>query len=184
MLAADKRSGLKLATEIAALQGNISADVQIALREVVDHGKSHRQQGLTGDPMLLKALGQPVAEGLLIRLRDKAGNERGIVLYLASDPRQALRFFDDAPSMNSRLASLLKEPSYRQYFTQLISIEHRAAFVSTLGKRLKDALPDLALEGTAPGGGFSRNWLPGKCKGSSMMPACCWYQPPMLIARP
>ncbi|MFG0851528.1 NEL-type E3 ubiquitin ligase domain-containing protein [Pseudomonas sp. FYR_2] len=154
MLAADKRSGLKLATEIAALQGNISADVQIALREVVDHGKSHRQQGLTGDPMLLKALGQPVADGLLIRLRDKAGNERGIVLYLASDPRQALRFFDDAPSMNSRLASLLKEPSYRQYFTQLISIEHRAAFVSTLGKRLKDALPDLALEGTAPGGGI------------------------------
>ncbi|MDQ7967035.1 NEL-type E3 ubiquitin ligase domain-containing protein [Pseudomonas plecoglossicida] len=154
VLAEDKRSGLKLATELAALQGNISVDVQLALRELVDHGQEQRQQGLEGKPMLLRALGKPVVDGLLIHLQDKAGNERGIVLYLPGDPRQALRFFDNAASMNSTVAMLLPDPGYWQYFTQLISLEHRAGFVSTLGKRLKDKLPDLELEGETPEGGI------------------------------
>lgn len=182
MLAEDKRSGLKLATELAALQGNISVDVQLALREVVDPAQEGRQKGLEGKPMLLRAIGRPVVDGLLIHLQDKAGNERGIVLYLPGDPRQALRFFDNVASMNSTVAMLLQDPGYWQFFTQLISLEHRAGFVSTLGKRLKDKLPDLELEGETPGEGFSRNWRLGKCNGSRKMPGCCWYRPLTLIA--
>ncbi len=153
-LAEDKRSGLKLATEVAALQGAISTDVQIALREVADHGQAHRQQGLKGTPMLLTALEQPVADGLLIPLRDTAGDDRGVVLYLPSDPHQALRFFATAQAMNSALARLLQSADYWQYFTQLISLEHRADFVTTLAKRLKDDQPDLQLEGATQGAGI------------------------------
>lgn len=153
-LAEDKRSGLKLATEVAALQGSISSDVQIALREVADHGQAHRQQGLKGTPMLLTALEQPVADGLLIPLHDTAGAARGIVLYLPSDPYQALRFFTTAQAMNSALALLLQRADYWQYFTQLISLEHRAGFVTTLAKRLRDDQPDLQLEGAIQGTGI------------------------------
>ncbi|WP_447741488.1 NEL-type E3 ubiquitin ligase domain-containing protein [Pseudomonas laurentiana] len=146
VMSEDKRSGLKLAIEVAALQGSISADVQIALREVADDGQVHRSQGLKGDPRLLTVLGQAVADGLLIALRDKAGRERGLVLYLSSDPQQALRFFVDATAMNDAMAQRLQQAAYRQYFTQLISLEHRAGFVTTLGKRLGDKQPDLQLE--------------------------------------
>lgn len=154
MLAEDKRSGLKLATEVAALQGNINVDVQIALREVADHGQAHRQLGLKGEPRLLKALGQPVADGVLVQLRDTAGNDRGLVLYLPSDPQQALRVFDTAAAMNRAMALLLRGAAYRQYFTQLISLEHRAAFVTTLGKRLQDTQADLEFQGATPQAGI------------------------------
>lgn len=149
ILAEDKRSGLRLATEVAALQGNISADVQIALRELAGDGQATRQGGLKGHPGLLETLGQPVADGLLIALRDEQGERRGVVLFLPSDPEQALRYFDDDTLMNRAMAQLLQEDAYRQYFTQLISLEHRAAFVGTLAKRLKDSQPDLQLEGIA-----------------------------------
>lgn len=147
ILVEDKRAGLKLAIELAALKGQISADVQIALREIADDGQAHRQEGLTADPCLLAALGQPVADGLLIPLRDSAKADRGIVLYLPSDPQQALRHFDNRVSLESALANLLQKADYRQYFTQLVSLEHRADFVTLLDTRLKDAQPDLEVEG-------------------------------------
>ncbi|RCL28372.1 hypothetical protein C6A77_07110 [Pseudomonas sp. AFG_SD02_1510_Pfu_092] len=149
ILAEDKRSGLRLATEVAALQGHIRSDVQIALRELAGDGQVHRQGGLKGHPGLLEALGQAVADGLLITLRDEQGNARGVVLFLPSDPEQALRYFDDDMLMNEAMAQLLQKAAYRQYFIQLISLEHRAVFADTLAKRVQDAQPDLQLEGVA-----------------------------------
>ncbi|MGN8251128.1 NEL-type E3 ubiquitin ligase domain-containing protein [Pseudomonas sp. SMV7] len=145
ILAEDKRSGLKLAIEVAALQGDISAEVQIALREVVDDSQVHRPQGLKGAPRLLTMLGQPVADGLLIQLRDNKGEERGTVLYLPSDPEQALRHFETPAAMNNAIAQQLQKKAYRQYFTQLISLEQRASFLTLLGQRLRDERPDLQL---------------------------------------
>ncbi|MDM3884729.1 NEL-type E3 ubiquitin ligase domain-containing protein [Pseudomonas sp. BCRC 81390] len=145
ILAEDKRSGLKLAIEVAALQGDISAEVQVALREVVDHGQVHRPQGLKGAPRLLTMLGQPVADGLLIQLRDNSDVERGTVLYLPSDPQQALRHFETPAAMNNAIAQQLQKKAYRQYFTQLISLEQRASFLTLLGQRLRDERPDLQL---------------------------------------
>ncbi|QXI49576.1 hypothetical protein HU763_009095 [Pseudomonas anuradhapurensis] len=153
ILAEDKRSGFKLAIEVAALQGNISADVQIALREVVD-SQLHRPQGLRATPRLLMILGQPVADGLLIQLHDNTGLERGTVLYLPSDPHQALRYFDDAAGMNDGMAQQLQKAAYRQYFTQLISLQQRAGFVTLLGQRLSDEQPDLQLESMPQEGGI------------------------------
>ncbi|QJQ20055.1 hypothetical protein HG549_08935 [Pseudomonas sp. SK] len=145
ILAEDKRSALKLAIEVAALQGDIGAGIQIALREVVDDSQVHRPQGLKGDPRLLTMLGQPVADGLLIQLRDNAGVDRGSVLYLPSDPHQALRHFETAAAMNNAIAQQLQNTAYRQYFTQLISLEQRASFVTLLDQRLGDERPDLQL---------------------------------------
>jgi hypothetical protein len=155
VLGHDKRSGLWLAMEMAALQGRISAADQLALREVLDVGQMHVQFEVKGYPGLPQVLGQPLADGLLIHLRDSQGTEQGVLLYLPGDPREVLRRYDSAAAMNRGLANDLQDARYRQHFTRLISLEQRPAFVARLDKRLQDTMPDLELEGQVqPGNVF------------------------------
>lgn len=147
LLAQDKRSGLRLATEMAALNGQISAAEQLALRDLLDTEQVHTQYELKGYPGLMQMLGQPVVDGALIHLRDRHGAERGVLVYLPSDPIQPLRRYASSAAMNAALAVELKAPGYRAHFTRLISLERRAEFVDTLAKRLQDNVADLQLEG-------------------------------------
>ncbi|BBH45316.1 NEL-type E3 ubiquitin ligase domain-containing protein [Pseudomonas sp. KU43P] len=147
ILADDKRSGLALASKIAAMKGDISAKVEIALLEMTREQIHLEKSGLRGYGGTLQVLGQVAADGMLVRLRDVEGRQVGVLLYLPSDPLQALRYFADETSMNSALAALLQDESYLSFFTQLISLQNRASFVEQLGKRLKDPKPDLDLEG-------------------------------------
>ncbi|WP_082425828.1 NEL-type E3 ubiquitin ligase domain-containing protein [Pseudomonas sp. NBRC 111132] len=147
ILAQDKRSGLALAAQVAMLKGDIDEQVQHALLQVVEGGGPHSDTGLHGYPGLLEVLGQRVADGLFIRLRDSVGQDRGVVLYLPSDPVQALRRFDSTEAMNAAMAATLQEKGYRDYFTQLISLRQRASFAGLLSARLSDPQPDLALRG-------------------------------------
>ncbi|MFJ4114297.1 dermonecrotic toxin domain-containing protein [Pseudomonas sp. NPDC089758] len=156
ILAQDKRSGLALAAQVATLKGDIDEQVQQALRKMVEGGGAHPDTGLHGYPGLLEMLGQRVADGLFIRLRDGVGNDRGVVVYLPSDPVQALRRFDSTEAMNTAMVAALQEKAYRDYFLQLISLRHRASVAGVLSGRLRDARPDLALKGaTAPGDLFA-----------------------------
>jgi len=147
ILAQDKRSGLALAAQVAALKGDIDEQVQQALGRMIVGGGAHSDTGLHGYPGLLEVLGQRVADGLFIRLRDSLGQDRGVVLYLPSDPVQALRRFDSTEAMNTAMAAALQGKAYRDYFIQLISLRHRASTAGVLSRRLKDAQPDLALKG-------------------------------------
>ncbi|MGE8060939.1 NEL-type E3 ubiquitin ligase domain-containing protein [Pseudomonas sp. NPDC089547] len=147
LLASDKQSGLSLAVEVAALKGEINAHEQLALREMLDVGASHTQDGLKGYPGLLQILGCPAADGLLIYLRDKDGSLHSVMLYLPGDPRQTLRRCLSVSQLSSALVAALREDGYEQYFLKLIALDQRAEFASTLGKRLGDAKPDLELEG-------------------------------------
>jgi len=147
ILAQDKRSGLALAAQVAALKGDIDEQVQQALGRMIVGGGAHSDTGLHGYPGLLEVLGQRVADGLFIRLRDSVGQDRGVVLYLPSDPVQALRRFDSTEAMNTAMAAALQGKAYRDYFIQLISLRHRASTAGVLSRRLKDAQPDLALKG-------------------------------------
>ncbi len=150
VLANHKRSGLKLASEVAALKGDIDAQVQKALREAVDGSKDLSEHGLRAYPGLLQVLGRKVVDGLYISLKDEKAELKSVVLYLPSDPHQALRVYPDHEEMQAGLAALLRGKDYQQYFTQLISLEHRADFVHVLRMRLDDDLPDLEVEGRVP----------------------------------
>jgi len=147
ILADDKRSGLALASKIAAMKGDVSAKVEIALLEMTRAEIHLEKSGLRGYGGTLQVLGQVAADGMLIRLRNVEGVQEGILLYLPSDPQQALRYFADEASMNSGMAALLQRETYRSFFSQLISLRARASFVELLGKRLKDPEPDLEMEG-------------------------------------
>ncbi|WP_238067497.1 dermonecrotic toxin domain-containing protein [Pseudomonas shirazica] len=150
ILCEDKRSGLRLAVQVAALKGEITEPVKEALHALVDKPADRRSASLTGHPGLLEALGCPVADGVWIQLRDRHGQTQGGVLYLPSDPVQALRHFDSHASINRALVAELRHEPYRQSFSQLIGLDQRAGFMHKLRARLEDDQPDLELDGSVP----------------------------------
>lgn len=150
MLVADKRAGLALAAEIAALKGDVSAAEQIALEEVARGHYDANQQGLRGFPGLLSILGCTTSDAVVIQMRDSLGEDQGLVLYLPSDPGRALQRFEDWHALARELVSQLRAPADRQRLSQLISLSERPAFLTTLAKRLDDSVPDLTLERITP----------------------------------
>ncbi|WP_085672992.1 MULTISPECIES: NEL-type E3 ubiquitin ligase domain-containing protein [unclassified Pseudomonas] len=152
ILADDKRSGLALASKIAAMKGDISAAVEVALLEMTREDIHFQHSGLRAYGGTLKVLGQVAGDGMLVRLRDVESKQKGILLFLPGDPLQALRYFDDEASMNSAMATLLQDETYHSFFSQLISLGTRAEFVQLLGKRLKDPKPDLEMQGVVVSG--------------------------------
>lgn len=154
-LAADKRDGLALTIEIAALKGEIDIDEQVALREVA--GTATAGKVLHGYPGLLKMLGCPVADALVVQLRDAQGEDKGVVLYLPSDPARALRRYASWGALSAALVKDLKQAPYRQYFSQLIRIDERVGFLEKLALRLRDEQPDLELDGKAHQGDIWAN---------------------------
>ncbi|TCT92029.1 NEL-type E3 ubiquitin ligase domain-containing protein [Pseudomonas sp. LP_4_YM] len=154
-LIADKRAAFALATEVAALRGDLTARQQIALAGLANDEVSHAELGAY--PGMLSMLGHTLSDVVVVQLRDRQGVDRGIVLYRPSDPGQALRHFTSIQEMNTVLAAALQKEDYRAYFSQLVSVEERARFLDTLSKRLSDAVSDLSLEGvTGPEDIFSR----------------------------
>ncbi len=158
ILKQDKRAGLVLATDIAALRGDISVHQQIALLAVAMPG-TEASLGLQGYPGMLNVLGHALSDALLIQLRDASGNDQGVILYLPSEPARALRYFASTAQMNAHLVSALQKADYRNYFSQLVGVNERAAFLDTLGKRLSDPQPDLQLEGVTHSGDLYAQWV-------------------------
>ncbi|MFF7066367.1 NEL-type E3 ubiquitin ligase domain-containing protein [Pseudomonas sp. NPDC008258] len=143
LLAEDKRAGLLLAIDVAALKGELGSEVEAALRSVV---QASSEQVLRAYPGLLTMLGCPISDALAFQLRGEGGEEGGVVLYLPSDPKRALRYFDSWASLNQAMAQALQQQAYRRYFSQLVALQARPGFLATLEKRLQDDLPDLQLD--------------------------------------
>nr|WP_314875555.1 NEL-type E3 ubiquitin ligase domain-containing protein [uncultured Pseudomonas sp.] len=150
MLVADKRAGLQLAVEIAALKGHVSAVEQIALQELARGAHEVNEHGLRGFPGRLSVLGCTTSDALVIQLRGVEGEAHGLLLYLPSDPGRALQRFESWAELSSHLIDQLRNASQRQRFSQMIALRERPAFLATLAKRLSDSVPDLALEGITP----------------------------------
>lgn len=146
LLSDNKRAGLRLAVEVATLQGLLDAHEQLALRAVANGSDDLLTTYLQASPALLTILGQTVADAVVLRLRDNQGQGAGVILYLPSDPQRALRKFSSWEVMASELLDDLKRPEYRSYFSQLIGLGERPAWLGTLALRLKDSSPDLQLQ--------------------------------------
>ncbi|MFJ4068782.1 NEL-type E3 ubiquitin ligase domain-containing protein [Pseudomonas sp. NPDC089996] len=154
LLAGDKRAGLLLALDVAALKGDLGTEVEAALRAVVQAGS---EIGLRAYPGLLTMLGCPISDALAFQLRGPDGEQGGVVLYLPSDPKRALRYFESWEYLNGAMAEALRQKHYRSYFSQLVALQARAGFLSTLEKRLQDDVADLQLDAlTGEGDAFER----------------------------
>lgn len=146
LLSENKRAGLRLATEVALLKGQIDAHDQVALKALADDRETPTQ-GLFAYPGSLRMLGQPVADAMVMQMRGPEGEDAGVILYLASDPNQALRKYASWALMTEQFTALLRQPDYLAYVSQLIALGERPAFVQKLRTRLKDPSPDLELDG-------------------------------------
>lgn len=155
LLAEDKRSGFILAIEIAALRGQINALEQLALREVAEHVPNTYGQPVPHSVNTLELLGHRLSNALLVELREFDGVIQGVLLYLPSDPIQALRRFTSFSDMREKLVAELRQPGFRQCLGQQVSLKDRHTFLQTLDARLKDAQPDLQVMcGTIVGDAF------------------------------
>nr|WP_225777104.1 NEL-type E3 ubiquitin ligase domain-containing protein [Pseudomonas sp. Marseille-Q3773] len=150
LLAEDKRAGLRLAAEVAALRGDITAHQQLALVQVGNHEASVAGQGVYAFPGLASMLGCQLSDVLLVQLRNGEGADLGVVLYLPSEPARPLRHFASTQAMNDAMAAALQDAAYRDYFSQLVALDERPSFITQLRKRLSDPQPDLTLEGHSP----------------------------------
>lgn len=144
LLMADKRDGLKLVCEIAALKGEISAFEKSAIDHLADGSTDYGDTSLYGTGSLLDMLGSRVADALVIELWQNK-QAKGLILYLPSHPTLPVQRFASTQEMNTALVKQLKEAGGREYFAQLIGLDQRAAFLTTLDKRLNDPLADLQL---------------------------------------
>ena len=153
ILADEKRAGLRLAITVAALQGKLDAATEAAMEQVAGGITEQGEQAVAAYPGSLMLLGQPIADGLLVQLRNLHGDDQGVVLYLPSDPVAVFRHFPSASAMNQAMAAMLGRPAYRQYFTQLIELGERPGVQALLARRLVDPHPDLQIEGAPLDGG-------------------------------
>ncbi|CRI56233.1 NEL-type E3 ubiquitin ligase domain-containing protein [Pseudomonas sp. CCOS 191] len=150
-LVQDKRDGLALATEIAALKGQVTAYEQIVLRALAK-GEEAYGSNLRGQVGVLKVLDQVIVDALVVYLHTVDGKEAGVILYLPSDPQRALRSFASRQALSDALAGQLRQTAYRQYFGSLVSLGARAGFLSRLELRLRDERTDLQLDSHTPDG--------------------------------
>ncbi|MGR6653852.1 NEL-type E3 ubiquitin ligase domain-containing protein [Pseudomonas mosselii] len=157
LLASHKRASLRLAVEVATLRGQLSAAQQQALRVLAGSAPQQHPQGLHAYAGQLKVLQVEVHDSLLIQLRGHDGHNHGVVLYLPTDPEYPLRHFADVSALAAALATQLAEAAARQRIVELVRLQDRARFLDLLNTRLKDPVPDLALEGaTLPADIFAR----------------------------
>ncbi|MFK3775365.1 NEL-type E3 ubiquitin ligase domain-containing protein [Pseudomonas sp. NPDC089406] len=143
LLIADKRAGMKLALEVATLQGHLGAVQRIAMGHLADGSDDLASGELRAQPAMLKVLGCQVADALLVSLVGAGGKDEGVVLYLPSHPTRALRHFQSLDAMAEALVGELRGSAFRGFFSQLIRLADRPGFLKKLTTRLKDDKPDL-----------------------------------------
>lgn len=146
LVAHDKRAGFLLALEIAVLKGQISGLQQLALREVATFIPNTIGQPLPHSVSTLQILGQQLCDALLIELRAPNDAVESVLLYVPSDPAQALQRFNSLAELHDALVTQLKTPGFRQCVARQVGLMHRPAFLRTLDNRLKDPQPDLQIE--------------------------------------
>lgn len=149
-LTEDKRLQLALATEVAALKGQLpAADIDM-LRRIVNgnpptHAISDRVHAGT-----LNVLGYRIEGALAFELqaytpipgRLPRVKVEGVILYLPGDHQQSLRAYRDWGNASLGLGTLLRETGYRRAFNQRVALTDRAGYLALLGRRLADSQTD------------------------------------------
>lgn len=153
-LADDKRRQLGFEVEIAAIKGQHNAFDLGMLRSAAD-GKavvhSLSRQVICGP---LKMLGCALDGTLLFSIQGTwlGGSSGpvipfpkviGVMLYMPDDHQQPLRQFSDFTAVNRHLAAKMAQPAFCAALLRRVAIKDRAAFMTTLAMRLKDAVPDM-----------------------------------------
>lgn len=149
-LARDKRKGLALAAEIAAVKGEINqADLHMLQQWDVEASPSDTP-ALAWRVLLFKLLDCRVDGALAFEHRDAYGQVQRVLLYLPDAPQRALYSFSSWSQLNDTLATKLRKKEIDTYLRRRIALKHLPGLLTTLSKRLADPSPDLEATGEVP----------------------------------
>lgn len=149
-LTLDKRKGLALAAEVAAIKGEVSqAELQM-LRQLVADGSPSYTHALDWHVLLFKLLDCRVDGALAFEQRDASGQVQRVLLYLPDAPRRSLYSFSSWSQLNDTLATELRKKDSDAYLRRRIGLKQLPGFLNTLSKRLSDPSPDLDAAGEVP----------------------------------
>ncbi|MEG1038431.1 MAG: NEL-type E3 ubiquitin ligase domain-containing protein [Pseudomonas sp.] len=156
-LTQDKRSGLALAAEVAAMKGEIlPAELDMLRRLVADTPTLH-PLGSDWRVLQFSLLDCAVDGALAVEQHDASGQVLGVVLYLPGAPDRELYRFESWQVLNNTLATMLRAKPNDQYLRRTVNLGQLPGLLSTLGKRLADPAPDLQVTGVAAAGDIFEN---------------------------
>ncbi|WEK29326.1 MAG: NEL-type E3 ubiquitin ligase domain-containing protein [Candidatus Pseudomonas phytovorans] len=163
LLVTDKLAGFKLAVHVAFLSKTIDGQVRDALQAVIadvtaTDPAADATATITAYPGLLSMLGVRVHESLFIQLRGADDEDKGVVIFRPGDANRPLHRYPSQQQWAAEMAGELQDEKRRAAFIQLIALEDRASFFSTLLLRLEDEVPDLQLEGQTGHGHVFLRW--------------------------
>lgn len=153
-LAKDRRLQLALATQMASLKGQLSANDRLMLDRVMQKSEISHPESIIVRCGEMTVLDARVDGSLAFELRGNwefQGQSvtlpikplHGVILYLPDDKDKALQHYASWREASLALGVKMRDARYRQAFEQRIALEDRAAYLTTLGKRLKDPTTDM-----------------------------------------
>ncbi|QXH49802.1 hypothetical protein KSS94_17865 [Pseudomonas fakonensis] len=154
VLADDRRRLLALATQVALIKGQLTADDLKLLRRVTGKQAISHPASTSVNCGELKLLGARVDGALAFELRGSWEFEgggatlplqpvKGVILYLPDDREQPLRHYTDWRAASLAIGVKVRTASYRDALQRRIALADRAAYLTTLGKRLEDPQTDM-----------------------------------------
>jgi len=165
VLAADRCRQLALAAQIAAMKGQLLADDLKMLSRVTEQKEVSHPRSTSVTCGELSMLGARVDGALAFELRgswefEGAGATlplrplKGVIVYLPTDAQQPLRHYANWSTASQALGAQVRTASFREALTGRIALADRAAWLTTLGKRLKDPQTDMQASLSAVTGKF------------------------------
>ncbi|MFJ4392483.1 NEL-type E3 ubiquitin ligase domain-containing protein [Pseudomonas soli] len=155
-LARDRRHALAMALDIAVLKQQVAPKDEALLRLLLADKPLTHVDAPTVRVCALTVLGAPVTGGLALEMSGSwqpgaiSGRLRrvqAVLVFLPDDPVPFQRF-DSWNRVAITLGAALRDDRYRQRFIHRLAIADRAAFISTLNKRLADPQTDAQAAGT------------------------------------
>lgn len=154
VLAKDLRLQLALATQIASLKGQLTADDLMMLGRVTQQQAVSHRRSLSVRCGEVKLLEARVDGALAFELRGswEYGGQgatlpikplKGVILYLPMDREKPLQHYANWRDASLALGEKVGEAAYRQALEQRIALADRADYLTTLGLRLQDPKTDM-----------------------------------------
>ncbi|MFK3775366.1 NEL-type E3 ubiquitin ligase domain-containing protein [Pseudomonas sp. NPDC089406] len=165
VLAKDRRRQLALAAQIAGLKGQLVTDDLKMLSRVTKQQEVSHAKSISVACGELKLLGARVDGALAFELRGAWEFEgggatlplkpvKGVILYLPANEQQPLHHYANWRAANLALGEQVRTSNFREALTGCIALADRAAWLETLGKRLKDPQTDVQPSLSAVTGGL------------------------------
>lgn len=155
LLAREQRASLGVALQLQGMQQALLPADERFYQRLLQGRKLHHDQGVEVHSHGLTLIGCRISGALAFEVRGSWGagtgplpvnTLRALLLYLPGEP-QPLQRFSNWNAASAALGLALRDPALRERLSARVALAERAAFVTTLAKRLGDSATDAQASG-------------------------------------